>query len=208
MYSVGKFAKKIGKSVKTIQRWDRDGKLVASRTPTGRRYYTEDQYFEYLGQNTPNKLTIAYLRVSNQNQKDDLKNQKEYVADFCRNAGISIDEYYTDIGSGLNFKRKYFNLLMEQVALGSIHKIVLAHKDRLVRFGFDWFQAYCSRYGTQVVLINDERLSPTEEIVKDLVAIIHVFSSRVYGLRKYKKGVASEGQPSTQPTTIQPQTTN
>lgn len=188
MYSVGEFAKKIGKSVRTLQKWDRDKKLVAFRTPTQRRYYTHQQYLEYKGIVAPaTAKSIAYCRVSSRGQKDDLKSQKNFVLDFCRNAGIALDEVFEDFGSGLNFKRQKFVHLMEEVESGKVANLVLAHKDRLVRFGFQWFEDFCKKHGTNVIVINDERLSPEEEIVQDLITIVHVFSSRVYGLRKYKK---------------------
>lgn len=188
MYSIGEFAKRINRSVRTLQRWDREGNLHAHRTPTGRRFYTEQQLLEYKGiQATEKSLIVAYCRVSSQNQKDDLKNQKTYILEFCKNAGTGIDEWYQDIASGLNFKRKYFNLLLGMVESGQVKQIVIAHKDRLVRFGFEWFNQYCQNHGCKITVINNESLSPEQELVQDLLSIIHVFSCRLYGLRKYKK---------------------
>lgn len=188
MYSIGEFAKCVNRSVRTLQRWDREGKLHAHRTPTGRRCYTEQQLLEYKGiQATEKSLTVAYCRVSSRNQKDDLKNQKSYISEFCKNAGTGIDEWYQDIGSGLNFKRKYFNLLLAMVESGQVRQIIIAHKDRLVRFGFEWFDQFCQNHGCEIIVINDEALSPEQELVQDLLSIVHVFSCRLYGLRKYKK---------------------
>lgn len=100
-----------------------------------------------------------------------------------------------DIGSGLNFKRKNFNELLDEVENDKIGKIVIAHKDRFVRFGFDWFYKFCEKHNCKILVINDERLSPEEEIIKDLVSIVQMFSSKVYGLRKYKKEVRNEKSP-------------
>ena len=110
MYSVGEFAKKVGKSVKTLQKWDRDGKLVALRTPTNRRYYSHQQFLEYIGlaPKEETALVIAYCRVSSASQKEDLARQVDYIQDFARNSGIIISNVMTDIGSGLNFKRNNF----------------------------------------------------------------------------------------------------
>lgn len=94
-----------------------------------------------------------------------------------------------EIGSGVNYKRKRFNQLLEQVELGEIRKILVAHKDRLVRFGFEWFEAFCKKHGTIVEIMNHESLSPEQEMTQDLLSIIHCFSSRLYGLRKYKKAI-------------------
>lgn len=194
MYSVGEFAKKVGKSVKTLQKWDRDGKLVALRTPTNRRYYSHQQFLEYIGlaPKEETALVIAYCRVSSASQKEDLARQVDYIQDFARNSGIIISNVMTDIGSGLNFKRNNFIKLLEMVESGKVKKLILAHKDRLVRFGFEWFSKFCSDHGTEVLVINDQRLSPEQEVVQDLISIIHVFSSRVYGLRKYTKQISKE----------------
>ena len=194
MYSVGEFAKKVGKSVKTLQKWDRDGKLVALRTPTNRRYYSHQQFLEYIGlaPKEETALVVAYCRVSSASQKEDLARQVDYIQDFARNSGIIISNVMTDIGSGLNFKRNNFIKLLEMVESGKVKKLILAHKDRLVRFGFEWFSKFCSDHGTEVLVINDQRLSPEQEVVQDLISIIHVFSSRVYGLRKYTKQISKE----------------
>ena len=194
MYSVGEFAKKVGKSVKTLQKWDRDGKLVALRTPTNRRYYSHQQFLEYIGlaPKEETALVIAYCRVSSASQKEDLARQVDYIQDFARNSGIIISNVMTDIGSGLNFKRNNFIKLLEMVECGKVKKLIRAHKDRLVRFGFEWFSKFCSDHGTEVLVINDQRLSPEQEVVQDLISIIQVFSSRVYGLRKYTKQISKE----------------
>lgn len=94
-----------------------------------------------------------------------------------------------DIGSGLNYKRKPFNRLMEMVELGQVRRIVLAHRDRFVRFGYGYFEAFCERHHTEVVVIDGETLSPEQELVQDLVAILTVFSARLHGLRSYKKAI-------------------
>ena len=96
-----------------------------------------------------------------------------------------------DIGSGLNYKRKQFNELMEKVERGEVSRIVIAHKDRLVRFGFEWFERFCKNHGTKVIAMNNESLSPEEEMTRDMLSIVHCFSSRLYGLRKYKKNITA-----------------
>lgn len=195
MYSIGEFAEIINKSVNTLQRWDRNGKLKANRTPTNRRYYTEKQLMEYRGMVSNFKsVNIAYCRVSSSNQKDDLKNQKKYINDFCLNKGIEIDDFYVDIASGLNFKRKKFNHLISEVEHGKIKNIIIAHKDRFVRFGYEWFESFCGKHGCNILVINDEKLSPENEMIQDLISIIHVFSCRIYGLRKYKNEISKENK--------------
>ena len=111
-------AELIGVSVPTLQRWDREGVLKAHRTPTNRRYYTKEQYLKYINEPIENqRKVIGYLRVSSRNQTDDLKNQKQFIKQFCNAKGIVVDDYMTDIGSGLNYKRKNWNELLDQFIL-------------------------------------------------------------------------------------------
>src|SRR5262249_18113114 len=92
-----------------------------------------------------------------------------------------------EVGSGLNYRRKHFTRVMEQIEVGQVRRLIIAHKDRLVRFGFEWFAAFCARHGTDLVIVNGDSLSPEHELVQDLLAIVHVFSTRLYGLRSYKE---------------------
>ncbi len=180
----------VGRTVLTLQRWDRKGILTAHRSATNRRYYTHDQYLEYIGQKaTPDKKTVVYYRVSSAAQKTDMANQRQALEQFCTAGSISVAEWMYDIGSGLNYTRKKFIHLIEMVEQGEVAAIVIAHKDRLVRFGFEWFDAFCRKHGTKIVVMNQESLSPEQEMTKDLLSIIHCFSSRLYGLRKYKKKI-------------------
>jgi predicted site-specific integrase-resolvase len=104
-------------------------------------------------------------------------------------SGRAVHEKLEDVGSGLNYKRKNFLELMNRVGRGEIEEVVVAHKDRLVRFGFEWFEHFCKQHGTRVVVMNSDSLSPEQEMTKDLLSIIHCFSSRLYGLRKHKKKI-------------------
>lgn len=188
-YSPGEFGALIGKTTKTLQRWDRKGILKAHRSITHRRYYTHDQYALVTGQKAKKRRLITYCRVSSAGQKKDLISQKNAVESFCLASGKIVDQKLEDIGSGLNYKRKNFVLLMEMVERGEVSEIVVAHKDRLVRFGFEWFEKFCNDHGVSVLVMNADTLSPEQEMTKDLLSIIHCFSSRLYGLRKYKKKI-------------------
>ena len=151
-YKPKDFAELLGVSVKTLQRWDREGTLKANRTPTDRRYYTYDQYLQFKGINTENdqRQVVIYARVSTRNQKDDLQNQVAFLRQFCNAKGIIVDQCIEDYGSGLNYNRKKWNELL------------------------------------------NEALSSQEELVQDIVSILHVFSCRLYGLRKYKKQIEKD----------------
>jgi len=187
-YSPQEFGQLIGRKTKTLQKWDREGILTAHRSPTNRRYYTHDQYLAYRGMIAPEQgLTIAYARVSGAVQKPDLVNQKKALEVYCDQHALKVDEWMQDIGSGLDYKRTQFNRLMEMVELGQVRRILIAHRDRLVRFGYGYFEAFCERHHTDLVVIDGETLSPEQELVQDLVAILTVFSARLHGLRSYRK---------------------
>ena len=192
-YKPQEFAEMIGVSVKTLQRWDREHKLIAQRTPTDRRYYTHKQYVDYMGivQQVKGK-TIIYTRVSTSNQKDDLKNQIEFLQQFTNSKGIIVDEIIQDVGSGLNYNRKKWNKLIENCMKNEIDTIIVTHKDRFIRFGYEWFERFLSKFDVKLIVVNNEFLSPQEELVQDIISILHVFSCRIYGLRKYKKRIKED----------------
>ena len=193
-YKPKDFAELLGVSVKTLQRWDRDGILKANRTPTDRRYYTYDQYLQFKGIQTENDIrdTVIYARVSTRNQKDDLQNQVEFLKQFCNAKGIIVNQCIEDFGSGLNYNRKKWNNLLDEVMANKIKTIVISNKDRFIRFGYDWFEKFCEKFNTKIIIVNNETLSPNEELVQDIISILHVFSCRLYGLRKYKNQIEED----------------
>jgi putative resolvase len=187
-YSPQEFGQLIARSTRTLQEWDRKGILKAYRTPTNRRYYTHEQYLQIAGQGLKRQI-VVYSRVSSAGQKEDLARQQEALRDYCGQHGKLVDEWLHDIGSGLNYERKQFVRLMELVEAGEVGEIIIAHKDRLVRFGYEWFEGFCERHHCIITIMNSKTLSPEEEVTQDLLSIIHSFSSRLYGLRKYKKQI-------------------
>lgn len=193
-YKPKDFAELLGVSVKTLQRWDRDGILKANRTPTDRRYYTYDQYLQFKGIKIENDVrdTVIYARVSTRNQKDDLQNQVEFLKQFCNAKGIIVNQCIEDFGSGLNYNRKNWNDLLDDVMENKVKSIVISNKDRFIRFGYDWFEKFCEKFNTKIIIVNNETLSPNEELVQDIISILHVFSCRLYGLRKYKNQIKDD----------------
>jgi putative resolvase len=189
VYAPREFGKLIGRSTYTLQRWDRSGILPAKRTLTNRRYYTHEDYLSLSGQKPRKRLNIAYFRVSSHAQRKDLESQILAVEQLCIASGRILHEKLEDIGSGLNYKRKNFVGLMNRVEQGEVQEILIAHKDRLVRFGYEWFENFCKLHSTEIVVMNQDLLSPEQEMTQDLLSIIHCFSSRLYGLRKYKKAI-------------------
>ena len=198
IYRVKEFAERIGKSPDTLRRWDREGKLPAKRSVGGHRYYHESDVRKALGLEIPetDKKTIVYCRVSSRSQLPDLKSQVESMRSFCLGGGIAVDEWLEEIGGGMNFKRKVFLPMFDRIERGEIAQLIIAHKDRLVRFGFDFFEIFAQKHGCQIVVANQEQLSPQQEMVEDLMAIVHCFSSRLYGLRNYKTKIKEAAQAS------------
>src|SRR5712691_6018281 len=183
-YSPKECGKLIGKSVNTLQKWDRKGILRAYRSPTNRRYYTHEQYLQYRGFiSSEQGKTIAYARVSSPSQEKDLATQKEALRAYCLEQGVKVDQWVEDVGSALNYKRKGFNQIIEDIELGHVKRLILGSQDRFVRFGYDWFEAFCERHGTEILVINDGSFSPEEELVKDVMAIVTAFSARLPSLR-------------------------
>jgi putative resolvase len=186
-------AQMLGVTVKTMQRWEREGRLVPiARSETNRRRYTTDQIQEFLGMRKygvvdSSKRMVAYCRISSQAQKPDLKNQRRILEEFCIAKGLANVEFIEEVGGGLNFERKKFTALMDAVGRGEVGMLIIAHKDRLTRFGFEWFAHYAKINGCELLVLNQERWSPEQEMVQDLMTIVHCFSSRLYGLRNYRK---------------------
>ncbi|MDN0083954.1 IS607 family transposase [Crenobacter sp. SG2305] len=186
-YRINEFAKRIGRATSTVRRWEREGKLTAKRMPSGHRYFDESDVRTILGGAPERRLTVVYCRVSRAGQKDDLESQIKAMEAYCLAGAIAVDEWIKEVGGGMDFKRKQFLNLLDRIQRGEIDKVLIAHKDRLVRFGFDLLEHLALEHGCELVVVNQETLSPEQEMVEDLLAIVHTFSCRLYGMRKYKK---------------------
>lgn len=192
MWKVGEFGEIIGVSVSTLRRWEREGRLTPERTLGNQRIYTEAHIAKARnikgGSKRPEKV-IIYCRVSSNAHKEELVRQMEAMEQFCLSQGVSITEVVSEVGGGLNFKRPKFLKIVQQAIQGEIKFLYVAHKDRLCRFGFDLIEQIMEWGGGKIIVANAQSLSPHEELTADLLAIVHCFSSRLYGLRKYKAKV-------------------
>lgn len=190
-YKPYQFAKKIGISVSTLRRWDNEGILKARRTQTNHRYYTDEdiQGYKETKDSDKKKLTLVYCRISSANQKDDLKSQQLAMEQFCLAKGLAVDEYLSEIGSGMNLKRSIFLNIMKQIENEEVATLVIAHKDRLCRFGFEFFEHFAKEHGCNLIVVNQPSLSPQEEMVEDMLSIVDTFSNRLESLRKHKKEI-------------------
>ncbi|MGK7874293.1 MAG: IS607 family transposase [Xenococcaceae cyanobacterium] len=178
--------RQFGFHARTLTRWATEGKIDFIKSPGGHRRYLQSS-LEKIATRVDTRPTILYARVSTTTQKDDLTSQIAYLGSHYPGC-----KCVKDIGSGLNFRRKQFMGLMEQVAKGEIAKIVVGHKDRLCRFGFEFVEWFCNLHGCQIVVLKNNNLSPHEELMQDFMSIMHCFSSKLYFLRKYEKKISQE----------------
>lgn len=161
--------------------------MPAQRTPGGQRRYDVSQVKDSThGPESKAKATIAYARVSSHDQKDDLLRQKQMLELYCGSQGW-VFEIIDDLGSGMNYRKRGLKKLLERIIEGSVGRLVLTHKDRLLRFGAELIFALCEERNVEVVLINQgDEPSFEEELAQDVLEIITVFSARLYGSRSRK----------------------
>ena len=190
--SINKVAKQLNKSAQTLRNWEKTGELIpAYKTKSGYRYYTEEQINKLLGVEEKERVTIGYCRVSSRKQQDDLERQIENMRNYLCAKGYKF-EIITDIGSGINYNKVGLNILIDKVIKGEVDKIVVLHRDRLLRFGFELLENLCKKYGTTIEIVDGTPKTEEQELVEDLVQIITVFSCKLQGKRanKMKKVIA------------------
>ena len=181
LYTLKEACLLLGLHPRTIQKWDKQGKIRVVRTPGGRRRIPESEIRRLQGEKGIRSI-IGYARVSSNTQKDDLKRQVEYL----RQSGVQ--EVITDIGSGLNEKRKGFLRLLDRVLHNEVDKVVILYEDRLTRFGFDTLKKVFEAHGTTIEVLNQTDVKPPQqELVEDLITIISHFSGKLYGMRSRKQ---------------------
>jgi putative resolvase len=203
--SISDAAKELGVSVDTIRRWSDQGKIRYERAPSGhRRFYLAD-----IKRLTPrdlkqldDRITINYARVSSHDQKADLVRQAQVLEAFSSANGWQF-ETIQDLGSGLNYQNKGLQKLLKRIMQGDVARLVLTHKDRLLRFGAELVFAMCEEFETEVVIINKsnvreaspigEEIPFEQELVQDMIELITVFSARLYGSRSKKNKKLIDG---------------
>jgi len=175
-------------SRQTLCRYHKRNLISAQNLPNGRLSYNEDSVFKMLNKGTPRNNTI-YCRVSTSKQKKDLENQEAILNAFCSKNGIIINDVYKDIGSGINFDRKEFQRLLNDVINYKVSKIYITYKDRLSRISFEMFKNLFENFSTQIIILNeidDEKLIE-KEIFNEIISLIHCFSMKVYSNRRKEK---------------------
>jgi len=182
---IGEAAKVLGVSIQTLRRWEEQGYLVPDRKSKGKtRYYSVEQLTGKA--HTENELTVAYARVSSHDQKKDLERQASVLASYCTKQGWNF-QVIQDLGSGMNYQKKGLKMLINMILEKKATRLVLTHKDRLLRFGAELIFALCEAKEIEVVIINKgDEVSFEEELAQDVLEIITVFSARLYGSRSRK----------------------
>ncbi|MGK7903539.1 MAG: IS607 family transposase [Hormoscilla sp.] len=185
--SIGEAAKELGVSTKTLRRWADSGKIRSERSPSGqRRFYLTD-----IRRITPRKIespsqriTINYARVSSHDQREELTRQAHILEAFSAANGWQY-ETIKDLGSGLNYQKRGLQKLLKRIMRGDVGRLVLTHKDRLLRFGSEIVFAMCEEFETEVVIINksSQEVSLDQELVTDMIELITLFSARLYASR-------------------------
>jgi len=193
--SIGEAAEALGVSIATLRRWEADGKLAAEHTAGGHRRYDLAKLRPelYRAEHDAQRQTVAYARVSSHDQKADLERQKQVLELYCARQGWTF-EVIADLGSGMNYHKKGLKRLLHDVVEGRIGRLVITHKDTLLRFGAELVFAICEAKNVEVVILNQgEDTRFEEDLANDVLEIITVFSARLYGLRSRKNQKLLDG---------------
>jgi len=195
LVGIGEAAQALGVSITTLRRWEATGKLAAVHTAGGHRRYDlvklKPGLFHTISQ--LERSTIAYARVFSHDQKDDLERQGQVLELYCARQGWTF-ELVSDLGSGMNYQKKGLRRLLGSIIDGKVGRLVITHKDRLLRFGAELVFAICEAKNVEVVILNQGEDSTFEEdLAKDVLEIITVFSARLYGSRSRKNQKLLDG---------------
>ena len=188
LVSISEAAEALGISISTLHRWESAGRITATRTDGGHRRYDLTLLRPDLCRKkfADSRKTIAYARVSSHDQKADLERQKQVLELYCARQGWTF-EVIADLGSGMNYQKKGLKRLLNAILDGSVGRLVIAHKDRLLRFGAELVFAICEAKQVEIVILNQgEDTTFEEDLAKDVLEIITVFSARLYGSRSRK----------------------
>jgi Predicted site-specific integrase-resolvase len=187
MYKIGKFSKLTGISISTLRMWDKKGILKSEfKTPRGERRYSEAQLQQILQKKSDiPRINVGYARVSSKKQEDDLKRQIELLELFLAKQGKSF-KIISDIGSGIDYSKSGLKELLKLISSNQVDTIYVLYKDRLVRFGFELIEEFAKLHNTKIEVINQtvDKIDE-EELVEDILNIIHVFSCKLNGRKSH-----------------------
>ncbi len=173
----------LGMHPNTLRKYADDGQIKSIKNAAGQRLYDVESY----QRDTVEPATVCYCRVSSHKQKDDLVRQVAFMRERYPDS-----EIIEDVGSGLNFKRKGLRSLLVRFMRGDKLTVVVACRDRLCRFGFELFEFMAEQNGGSIVVLEQSVHCPNTELTSDLLAILHVFSCRMHGLRSYRQKIKED----------------
>ncbi len=175
-------AKELNITKMTLWNWMWQGKITFHKIGS-MNYIDDEEYLKLLGKKLEEKKVVIYARVSSTENKSNLETQKERLISYCNAKGYKVSKVITEFGSGLNDSRpKLEKLLKDQ----DFDIIVVEHKDRLTRFGFNYIQTILSSYGKTVEVVNCVE-GEKEDLIQDFISVITSFSARIYGQRRSKR---------------------
>jgi putative resolvase len=194
LVSISMAAEALGVSTSTLRRWEAAGRLTPARTEGGQRRYDLTALRSGTQHSAPAiRKTVSYARVSSHDQRSDLERQKQVLELYCASQGWTFD-IIADLGSGMNYRKRGLKLLLDGIVEGGVGRLVLTHKDRLLRFGAELVFALCQAKQVEVVIINQgEDTTFEEELANDVLEIITVFSARLYGSRSHRNQKLIDG---------------
>ena len=191
-YKTGELAKMIGKQTRTVQSYCIKGDINSIIIPSGKRIISRDEVIKYLRSSNllyedDNKIDLIYARVSTNEQKNrgDLDRQIDYIIREIIAKNPKNLKVFSEVGNGLNDNRTELKKLLDMVMNDEIDRIFILYKDRLTRFGFNYLEQICNKFGTKIIVISEEiqEKSIQEELAEDIISIIHSFSGKLYGMR-------------------------
>ena len=194
LLTIGQVSVQLNVAIKTLRLWDKQGKLLAIRTPGNHRMYKESDIKKFIGIDRETELielpVCTYCRVSSseQKQKGDLERQQGRVLSYCVNKGYKIAYSYTEVGSGMSDTRAKLHQIFQLARSKKISKLVIEHRDRLCRFNFEIFKSFLESHGVMIEYIEATLPQTYEaELVEDMLSLMSSFSARVYGKRSAKR---------------------
>lgn len=170
----------------TLCKYIKEGYIKGTLLVNGQYDYDEGSVFNFLNKNSPRKI-VSYTRVSTSAQKKDLDNQKDNITQFTNSIGVILNEVYSDVGSGMNYDRKSFNKLLDEVIQYKIDTVYITYKDRFGRTSFNMIEKMFNSYGTKIIPIYSESKTDEQDLLEDIISIIHTFSMKMYSKRRKKK---------------------
>lgn len=185
LVSIKVVAEEYGVTTQTIRNWCEEGMFEVKRTKGGHRRFV-------LENDEDQRKTVLYSRVSSAGQKEDLKRQTQALEEYCSQEEIENFEVLEDVGSGINYKKRGLQKLVKEIVLGKVAQVVISFKDRLLRFGIELLELLCDLKNVEIIMVHEgEEKDFESQLVEDVLAILTVYSAKIYGRRSHQKKIAS-----------------